>query len=486
MTPGQSKIKEWRRDPVKFMVEELHATPDKWQAEALRTFADPRYKRISMQACVGPGKSCVEAIMGWNFLACYTSRGEHPNGAVMSITADNLADGLWKEMAVWQGRSKFLQRAFVWQKERIFSKQHPATWWLSARTWSRKANAEEQGRVLSGLHAKFILYLLDEAGDIAPPILRTAEQGLSNCEWGKIVMAGNPTSQNGCLYLAAVTQRDMWYVIPVTGDPEDQNRSPRIDLEWAKAQINLYGRDNPWVMAHILGKFPPSGINTLLTLEEVQAAMSRHIPPDQYAFSQKRLGIDAAGSGLDPWVIWPRQGLMSFWPVEMRNPKSEEVAARIIAAKLKWGSEMELFDDTGGWSKGAQDAMSLAGYNVIPINFSGKSIDPRYFNRRSEMAFIGADSIKRGAALPNMPEIVREFTEPMWWLERGKFRLEEKDQIKKRLGHSTDYFDAYALTHALPDAPGVQPGSIDQLIQDAKNRRNHSNVDWDPFEPMRL
>ena len=474
MIPGAEVIKRWREDPVHFVRQELKAEPDRWQISALRAFADPAIRRISMQACAGPGKSALLAWCGWNFISCYGRKGEHPNGAVMSITADNLKNNLWKEMAVWQGRSKFLKSAFTLHKEVIESKDHPDTWFLSARSWSKKANPEEQGRTLSGLHSKFILYLVDESGDIAPAVLRSAEQGLGNCEWGKILQAGNTTSQTGMLYEAAVNQRHLWLIISITGDPDDPDRSARVDIEWAREQIKLYGRENPWVMAYILGKFPSTSMNTLLSIEDVQEAMGRHLTEDKYNFSQKRLGIDAARFGDDKWVIFPRQGLAAFNPVEMRNPRSHDVAARVAQAKIKWGSEMEFFDDTGGYSAGAIDSLILGGHNPIPVNFSSKALNAKYFNRRSEMWFLGAENVKRGGALPNVPEMVAELITPKYWFDKGKFRLEEKDQIKKRLGRSPNYGDAYALTFAMPDMPAT--GEYDHLIH--KENLKH---DWDPY-----
>lgn len=473
MTPAQSKIKAWRDDPVAFVRENFQVEPDAWQARALRALSNPAIKRLSLQACAGPGKSAVEAWIAWWFLTCFAEKGHHPNGAAMSVTSDNLKDNLWKELAVWRGRSKFLQAAFEWTKERVFARDHPSTWFMSARSWSKSANAEEQGRTLSGLHSRFILYLIDESGDISPAVLRSAEQGLSNCAWGKIVQAGNPTSHEGMLYIAATSQRDLWEVIRITGDPDDPERSPRIDIEWARQQIKLYGRDNPWVMAYILGQFPPSSINTLLGPEEVEAAMNRHLREDQYSFSQKRLGIDAARFGDDPWVIFPRQGLAAFAAVEMRNPRSHEVAARVAQAKAKWGSEIEAFDGTGGFAAGAIDAMIQAGHAPMEVSFSGKAIDPRYFNKRSEMWFLMADWVKRGA-LPKNPVLAKELSTPTYTFVNGKFRLEEKDQIKKRLGFSPNFADALCLTFCMPEMPtnhGVHPSQ-----QTGKHQS-----DYDPF-----
>lgn len=481
MTPAQSKIRRWRKDPIYFVRSEFGVEPDPWQADALMAFADPLKPRISLQACAGPGKTAVQAWMGLNFLACYGEPGFHPNGAAVAITSDNLKDNLWKEFAVWHGRSKFLKAAFTWTKERIFAKDHPETWFFSARSWSKTADPEEQGRTLSGLHSKFILYLLDESGDIAIPVLRSAEQGLGNCKWGKIIQAGNPTSQTGILYHAAVTQRGMWYVIRITGDPDDPNRSTRIDINWARSQIEQYGRDNPWVQAYILGHFPKTSINSMLSVEDVYAAMNRKLKPEEYDWSQKRMGIDAARFGFDPWVITPRQGLQAFRPVTMMGPRSEEVAARVSYGKAKWGSEMELFDDTGGYASGAIDAMIVAGHSPVPINFSGKAIDPRYFNKRSEMLFKAADWIKRGGSMAYMPEIVKEFVTPKYWFDKGKFRVEEKEQIAKRLGHSTNFFDSLGLTFAVPDMPREM--AMEERFGGERNRLKH---EWDPHSDDRL
>ena len=480
MTPSQAQIRIWRKDPVAFVRTLFGVEPDTWQIEALLAFANPNHRRISLQACAGPGKSAVLAWCGWNFLSCYGTKDNHPNAAVMSVTKDNLKDNLWKELSVWGNRSDYLKQAFTITKERIFSNDHPETWFLSARTWPRTADPEEQGRTLSGLHSKFILYLIDESGDINIAIQRAAEQGLSNCEFGKIVQAGNPTSQNGMLYNAAVPQRHMWYVVRITGDPDDPQRSNRIDIEWARTQIKLYGRDNPWVMAYILGQFPPTSINALLGIEDMELAMSRMCIESDYNFSQKRLGIDAAGDGADPWVIWPRQGLQSFTPVEMRNPKPQEVSARVAMAKAKWKSELEFFDDSGGWAGAAILGLEQAGINPVRVNFAGKATDPRFFNKRSEMLFKGAEHIKNGGALPNLPHIVREFTTPTYWFDRGKFRVVEKKQIKDLLGHSTDYFDAFGLTFAMEEMPASDP--ITDLLLASKQMP----TDYDPFEPGRL
>lgn len=456
--------------------------PDAWQHQVLEAFPsqDRDKQRQAMQACVGPGKSAALAWCGWNFLACYADEGEHPKGAAVSITSDNLADNLWAEFSKWQSRSPFLLNAFQWTKTRIFAKQHPETWFISARSWPKTADTEEQGRVLSGLHSKFVLYLIDESGDIPLSVLRAAEQGLSNCEWGKIMQAGNPTSLEGMLYAASTLQREHWHITRITSDPDDPDRTPRVDKAWAQEQIAKYGRDNPWVMSSILGQFPPSSLNTLLGPEEVLAAMKRDPKITEFDFSQKRVGVDCARFGDDRTVLFPRQGLAAFNPIEMRGARTNEIAARLMKLKGEFMSEMEMVDDTGGYGAGVIDAYLTAGQSALPVNFSGKAIDPRYFNKRSEMWFEMAKWVKKGGALPNIPELVKELTAPTYIFQNGKFRLEEKEQIKKRLGFSPDYADALALTFALPEMP--KSFAVPGMPQPAPGCVQH---DYDPLAEAR-
>lgn len=473
LADAQGKIRHWRTHPEAFVLEQFGVEPDAWQVDALRAFADPTKPRISLQACAGPGKSAVLAWCGWNFLSCYAQKGEHPKGAAVSITSDNLKDNLWPEFAKWQGRSRFLSEAFTWNKEQITANDHPSTWFLSARSWPKSATPEEQGKTLSGLHSKFVLALIDESGAIPVTVLRAAEQALSNCVFGKIVQAGNPVSLEGMLYAAATVLAHLWHIIRVTGDPDDPKRSPRIDKAWAQAQIDTYGRANPWVMSYILGQFPPSSLNSLLGPEDVLAAMKRDWPTDVYSWAQTRLGVDVARYGDDRTVIFPRQGKRAFQPHVMRHARdsavSTDIATAVMTQRLKLGTHATIMDATGGWAAGASDVLRASDPSHPPVNvqFHAAGLDQRYKNRRAEMWFQMAEWVKAGGWLPNIPELIGELSTPTYTFMQGKFQLEPKEQVKERLGRSPDLADALALTFGIPEAlpakvatPPYVPSSI--------------------------
>jgi phage terminase large subunit len=474
---ARAKLLAWRADPVRFVREAFGVEPDAWQADMLRAFASA--KRLAMKACKGPGKTAVLAWMVWNFLATRP----YANVAATSISGDNLRDGLWKELAKWQRQSPFLVAAFEWQKERIVAREAPADWWASARQWSKSADSAQQSNTLAGLHADYMLFVIDEAGGVPLPVAVTAEAALASGIETKFVMAGNPTHTEGPLWEACTAQRHLWHVVEVTGDPDDPNRSPRIDPEWARQQIAMFGRENPWVLVNVFGKFPPASLNALLGPDEVQAAMRRHLTEDAYSWSQKRIGIDCARFGDDRTVLFPRQGLAAFPPVVMRNAAGTAIAARVMAAKLRWSSELEILDDTGGWGQSTIDTLRAAGHSPIGVQFHGPAIDARYANRRAEGWMQMAEWVKRGGALPEIPEIVAELTTPTFtFTAAGKFLLEDKDQVKKRLGRSPDLADALALTFMLPEMPRNM--GILGVPMPGFEHRGRVVSDYDPFQGL--
>lgn len=466
MLAASDRIRLWREKPDVFVREVFGVTPDAWQDDVLRQF--PHSPRMAMKACKGPGKTTVLAWLCWNFLLTRP----HPKVAATSITSDNLSDGLWTEMAKWLNVSELLKATFTWTKTRIFAKENPETWWMSARTWPRGADANSQADTLAGLHADYLLFVIDEAGGVPDAVMAAAEAGLANANGGggheaHIVIAGNPTHLAGPLYRACTTEASLWFVIEITSDPDDPKRTPRVSVEWARQQIQKYGRDNPWVLVNVFGKFPPSSLNSLIGPDEVRAAMGRYFKEDVYEFSARILGVDVAREGDDKSVIFPRQGVVAFEPIVLRNANTLQGAATVSRKWSDWRADGCFIDNTGGFGGGWLDQLSELGKDATGVHFAGKPTDGRYLNKRAEMWFEMTQWIKDGGALPNIPELVEELTAPTYMFKGDKLQLEDKDQIKLRIGRSPDYADGLALTFAYPVSPGGMARSTPATRQGA-------------------
>lgn len=439
-------LRVWREHPVQFVRDQFHVEPDAWQVEALEAF--PHQPLIALQACKGPGKSAVLAWLGWNFMVTRP----YPKCAATSISGDNLRDNLWTELAKWQSRSKLLQSMFTWTGTRITMNQAPETWFMSARSWSKSASTEDQANALAGLHADYILFLIDESGSIPPAIGVTAEAALSSCIEGHIVQAGNPTSHQGLLYFAVVKNRGRWFVVVITGDPDSPRRSPRISVEWARQQIASYGPTNPWVLINVLGEFPPSDLNALIGPADIEAAMLRVYKERDIANSPRLLGVDVAREGDDQSVMYPRQGLQLFRPRAWRNLDSIQGAGSVVRFWADFNADACFVDNTGGFGAGWIDQMRMLHRAPIGVGFANQAQDAaRYYNKRTEMAFQAAEWVKHGGALPpGSNELMEEMVATTYAFKGDRLLLEPKDLFKSRIGHSPDHFDAFMLTFAEP------------------------------------
>jgi hypothetical protein len=478
------RIRKWREDPLLFVRENFGVEPDEWQKDVLEAF--PKHRRLAMKACKGPGKTSVEAWCAWNFLATRP----HPKIAATSITSDNLSDNLWPEMAKWQARSPFLKERFLWGKTRIVNKEAPENWFMSARSWPKSGDATQQADTLAGLHADYLLFILDESGGIPDAVMAAAEAGLATGIECKILQAGNPTHLEGPLYRACTSERNLWWVAEITADPDNPKRTPRVSSQWAREQIEKYGRENPWVKINVFGEFPPASLNALFSSDAIDEAMKRQPDPDGYRYAQKRLGLDVARFGDDRTVDVTRQGRMVLPWNENRNLDGPQVAGHVLNIVARDHIELVLVDDTGGYGASAIDQMILSGFSPIPINFSGKSIDPRYMNKRAEMYFLFAEWVKTGC-LPVNPELKKELLAQKYMFVGNKMQLIEKEQIKQELGFSPDVADSIALTFGLPELPtneGVQIAPGIRLTRSGVIYTGHSRFenDYDPFTDDRI
>ena len=268
-----------------------------------------------------------------------------------------------------------------------------------------------------------------------------------------IAQAGNPTDLSGLLFGSC--NRGGWKVITITADPDDPKRTPRVSVEHAQSMIDEYGRDNPWVMATILGLFPPSGLNNLLSYEDVQAARRRQPKDNGWRALARILGVDVARYGLDSSVTARRQGQVLFPMQQARNLDSLQGAGWVTRFyndfeqdQRRLRADMAFVDDTGGWGAGWIDQLRSMNYLVRGVPFAGKADDPRFYNKRSEMHWRLAEWVKTVGCLPDDDELAAELTAHTFSYRGDRLWVLEKEMVKEALGRSPDKADAAAITFA--------------------------------------
>ena len=476
-------IASFSRDPLGFVVAafewgkgelaEFVDGPDDWQRSILADIGKGlRSGAINVQQAIqiavasghGIGKS---ALVAWVILWAMSTH-EDTKGVVTANTENQLKTKTWAELAKWY-RLCITRHWFELTATAIFSKDpdHEKTWRIDMVPWS-----ERNTEAFAGLHnkGKRILLVFDEASAIPDLIWEVAEGALTDSNTEIIWCCfGNPTLNTGRFRECFGKFRHRWVTRQIDSRTVRMTNKDQIQ-KW----VDDYGEDSDFVRVRVRGVFPSAAANSLIGPEDVKNAMSRHYDLASYEFAARIMGIDVARQGDDSTVIFPRQGSVAFKPKILRIPDIMLVAQQVGISWDKWRADAVFVDATGGYGVGVVDALRQTNRTPIEVYFSGKALDPRYFNKRSEMWFEMAKWIKGGGALPRDQELAEELVAASYTFQGDKFRLCDKDDIKEQIGRSPDKADALALTFAYP----VQPSLAH--IHPSLDRRGIA-VEYDPF-----
>lgn len=444
-------MKLWQHRPHIFLKDNLDLTLDTWQEECLHLYMTNQ--RLGMIASKGVGKTSLLSFIIWHFFMTK----HQPKIACLSVSREHLSANLWAELHMWRDRSDLFKLSTNEGASRITLKGKEPYSFIDARAYAKSANEDQQASALAGHHADNVMFAIDEAGTIPDAVLATADAALaveeSNVKCARLLVTANPEQPKGTLYRASKgLTKQKWAIYKISGDPLDPKRASRVPISWAQEQIDVYGRDNPWVQINVLAQYPSVASESLFTEDEILQAMNREFHDEQVKNSQMRLGIDVARGGADFTTLVRRKGL-KVYPIETVSSAltGPEVAGMAALRCRDHKIERTFVDNTGGYGSAVVDALKISHYHidVTPIFYNATAQDNnRYFNKRTEMWMRLRDHVRNGGALPKDTALAQELLSPKIFFMGGKARLEEKDQIKSRIGKSPDRADALAQTFA--------------------------------------
>jgi hypothetical protein len=207
--------------------------------------------------------------------------------------------------------------------------------------------------------------------------------------------------------------------------------------------------------------FQASAGEGLINSDTVMRARTKGLKPDEEDDAPRILGVDVARSvrGGDRTRMIDRCGRRAGARVNqvLATDDLMEIVGWIVKHMREHAIE-HVFVDVTGVGAGVVDRARELGYGsrVHGINFGEKPFDQlRYRNKRAEMW----DSVKEwledpgGALIPDDEGLHKHLCGPNFKYDsHSRLQLEDKDDIKKRLGFSPDAGDALALTFAQPVA----------------------------------
>lgn len=327
----------------------------------------------------------------------------------------------------------------------------------------------DNAEALRGGYFDFIV--LDELKDLKPEvwddIIRPA---LADRKGGALFM-GTPSGINllSETYYKAL-RSDEWNVCLRT--VYDTDALPADEIASAKAEMSeqAFARE-------FLCDFNAGADDQLIPIDLVESACRRAYDAGQYNHAGKVLGVDVAfADDGDRSVIFPRQGLVAFKPKWWRGLDNMALADQVMRAWDKWDADACFID--AGRGEGVWSRMQQLGYAPIMVNFGGTPSNPRYVNKKTEMAFALRQWLMDGGQIPDLPELKQDLCTPKYDSNNAanKLALESKKAIAKRGLPSPDLFDALALTFAYP----VNPMPAAERMGVVKSERGRLVQDYDP------
>ena len=222
--------------------------------------------------------------------------------------------------------------------------------------------------------------------------------------------------------------------------------------------ISKLSYQSPLFTAKVRGLFPESNTNGVIPLGWVEAAVIRWHNWNDAGRPQPNhprlvIGADIARQGEDQTSLALRRGLAVHEIIKYHHADTMEVTGYITS---KMDDLSIAVVDVIGVGAGVVDRMRELSLEVIGFNASSGTGDMR--DRSNEFAFLN----QRSAAWWNMREMLdpsrgfnimlpdseilkADLTAPRWTPRSGtpaKIQIESKEDIKKRLGRSTDEADA--------------------------------------------
>lgn len=198
--------------------------------------------------------------------------------------------------------------------------------------------------------------------------------------------------------------------------------------------------------------FQASGHDSLISSTKVLTARKAQRPNTHGPLV---IGVDPARFGPDASAIIRRVGARAF-AHERHYHKDTMSLAGIVKRAIDIEKPDRVFIDVGGIGAGTYDRLIELGYGriVTAVDFGGQPMDViKYYNRRSEMYGLLSQWLDSpgGVQIPDDDDLHADLCAPGYSYDsNGAMKLEKKEDIKKRIGRSTDLADALALTFAEP------------------------------------
>ena len=436
---------KYLHDPVGWVADKTQEFLWSKQVEIMESVRDNRYTAV--KACHGPGKSFTAARA-----ACWWL-DSHDFGSAFVVTSapswSQVEAILWREIKRAHRKGDL--------RGRITMECH---WYMG--TGKRDEELIAMGRkpadydeqAFQGIHARYVLIILDEACGI-PYQLWQAVLTLMTNPYARVLAIGNPDDA-GSHFATICKPGTSWNVIsiPVWDTPnftgEEVPDDLRMDLpspEWVAEREKDWGRGSNYWRSKVDAEFPDVSDEFLISPAMIKKAHDLSLP----GFETGRYGIDLAREGAAKSSVYRQRGgqvrHIDTWG-QMDTMRSAGRIGGILSSHFPL--RIPANADAIGVGAGIVDRLREQGFEVIPFEGSARALRFNKFRNRRAEVYWGFREMIDGGLIDLDPEdtdLSRQLQDIKFWIDSSqRIVIESKEEMKRRGVASPDRADAAVLS----------------------------------------
>jgi hypothetical protein len=376
----------------------------------------------------------------------------HPPGEAFVVTTAPTTPQV--EAILWRYMSNAYKKAGLAGRITLDAK-----WYIGNElvAYGRKP-ADYDPAAFQGIHARYVLVIIDEAGGVPKAIFDAVDALATNID-ARVVAVGNP--DDPASHFATICKPGSgWHVETIsafdtpayTGEQVPEDLLPLlVSPEWLEERKIRWGVTSPIYQSKVLGEFPDVSDDTLIQPKWIEAAQKRSLPRTR----RPLIAADIARFGEDETVIMRREG--GWLRTYCAHHKADTMtttghivnAMRDIDDKQGKNDWVSAVVDVPGVGGGVVDRLVELGLPVIPYNGGEAPFDrERFVNARAEDYWTLREIFESGEVDidPEDDKFAAQLGSIKWTVDsRGRIKIESKDDMRRRGLPSPDRADTAAM-----------------------------------------
>ncbi len=519
---GSQDFSRYRHDPVGFAREILGSRWWSAQENIARLLA--RNRRVAVKAANGVGKTYLAADLALWFLY------SNPDSVVLTTapTWRQVETLLWNEirrrhssvngLAEREPGRPALEGSLLQTRLKI-SEAH----------FAMGLSTDEPVR-FQGFHAENLLVVLDEACGVEDEIWDAVE-GICVGANNRVLAISNPLAPNGRFY--SLFRGSRWKTVTISAlehpnvicqkvcekSHHGKRKEPARTIPGAITRLSVVDRVKEWCeqieemeeaekpsghsglilrwegkiyrpnalfRARVMGEFPESAEDSLLEIDQIEAAMNRSVserPEERDDLCV--LAVDVARFGTDETVFALRQGDSVLWLRSVQGMDTMQVAGRVLAMAQEARAEVIAIDEIGVGA-GVVDRLkerNVAG--VQAVNFAKRpefnSDIELYLNQRAQTYWKLRERFIQGRICLPVDDVLKAQLSNIRYsyTSSGHIKIESKDDMRRRGLSSPDRADAVAMLFGADIGIGYFASIVGQFPQDLEKSESVMPAPWE-------